>query len=82
MRFDLKSYKVLSISIPPQLLTKVESWAKKENRTKSEFLREAIRKYIEEREWLEIQRYGYKRARELGKRPEDVEDIIDDIRDK
>jgi CopG family transcriptional regulator/antitoxin EndoAI len=50
---------------------------KKENRTRSELIREAIRRYIEEKEWEEIYRYGEKKAIEKGITEDQVEDIID-----
>ena len=46
---------------------------KSEGRTKSELLREALRRYIEDREWRQVLRYGERRAREQGIDPEDVD---------
>lgn len=42
--------KLVTISLPPQLLKKAERVAREENRTKSELLREALRFYVETRE--------------------------------
>ncbi len=42
--------KLITISLPPQLLKKAEQVAEQENRTKSELLREALRFYIDTRE--------------------------------
>ncbi len=42
--------KLITISLPPQLLKKAEHVAEQENRTKSELLREALRFYIDTRE--------------------------------
>jgi len=39
--------KLITISLPPQLLKKAEQVAAQENRTKSELLREALRFYID-----------------------------------
>ena len=39
--------KLITISLPPPLLKKAEALAEKENRTKSELLREALRLYIQ-----------------------------------
>ncbi len=39
--------KLMTISVPPQLLKKAERVAAQENRTKSELVREALRLYIE-----------------------------------
>ena len=46
----------------------------------SELLREAIRLYMEEREWRRLERYGRLRAREQGIVPEDVELLVDEHR--
>ena len=49
---------------------------KDEGRTMSELVREALRVYMEEREWRRLQRYGRLRARERGIAPEDVEHLV------
>ena len=68
---------------PPQLLAKVERLAKQDNRNKSELLREALRRYIEEREWRDVLRYAKKKSiqQEIF-REEDIEQIVDEIRQK
>jgi CopG family transcriptional regulator / antitoxin EndoAI len=40
------------------MVAKVKNIMKEEGRTKSELLREALRRYIEEREWRQILKYG------------------------
>jgi metal-responsive CopG/Arc/MetJ family transcriptional regulator len=77
----MRTFKVLSISVPPKLYKEVEKWAKKESRTKSEFLREAIRHYIESREWSELKKYGVQQAVKRGIREEDVERLVDELRE-
>jgi metal-responsive CopG/Arc/MetJ family transcriptional regulator len=73
--------KVMTLSLPPQLFKKAERIAKKENRNKSELFREALRRYIEDREWQEVLKYGRKKARQQGISTEtDLERIIDDAR--
>jgi len=67
----------ISLSVPPEMEKKIRELMKKENRTRSELIREAIRRYIEEREWEEIYRYGERKAREKGITEDQVEDIID-----
>jgi predicted transcriptional regulator len=42
--------KLITISLPPELLKKAEHVAQQENRTKSELLREALRFYIDTNE--------------------------------
>ena len=43
----MSTRKLITISLPPQLLQKAEAVAREENRTKSELLREALRFYVE-----------------------------------
>ena len=45
---------------------------KEEGRAMSELAREALRVYMEEREWRRLQRYGRLRARERGIASEDA----------
>jgi hypothetical protein len=49
-------------------------------RTKTEVLREALRRYGEERRWRGLQRYGAGRARKVGVRETDVEGAIQEFR--
>jgi len=41
----MRTSKTLSVSMPPNQLKQVESLARKENRTRSELVREALRQY-------------------------------------
>src|SRR5580704_10613917 len=41
----MRTSKTLSVSMPPTQLKQVESLARKENRTRSELVREALRQY-------------------------------------
>lgn len=75
-----RTTKTITFSLPPEMADKVEEVMREEGRTKSELLREALRRYIEDRKWRQITRYGERKAREQGLSPEDVEDIIDNYR--
>jgi len=57
-----------------------EKIAKEENRTRSELIREALRRYIAEMELRRLQRYGLKKAEELSLKEEDVQRFIDEYR--
>jgi len=59
---------------------KMSAMMKKEGRTRSELLREALRRYMEEQEWKETLRYGRMRAKEKGITEDQVEDIVDAYR--
>ena len=51
-----------------------------QGRSRSEFLREAVLRYIEECEWRQLLRYGEERARAQGIGPEDVADLVEEYR--
>jgi CopG family transcriptional regulator/antitoxin EndoAI len=76
----LRTTKLITISIMPELLKKLNQAAKEESRTRSELLREALRRYLAEREWQRLRRYGFKKAREMNLKQEDVERLIDEYR--
>ena len=58
-----RTTKVISFSMPPELAEQVQQMLKEDDRTMSEFLREAIRLYMEEREWLRQERRQRAKAR-------------------
>ena len=60
----------------PAMANRVEEIMREEGRTRSELLREALRRYIEEQEWRQILRYGEQRSREQGVGPQDVEQLV------
>ena len=76
----MRATKLVTISLTPKLLKRAEKAAKEERRTRSELLREALRRYLEDREWNSIYRYGEKKARALGLDEGDVERIVDEMR--
>ena len=55
--------KVISFSMPPEMAEQVQQVVKEDGRTVSEFLRDAIRLYMEEREWLRRERRQRAEAR-------------------
>lgn len=75
-----RTTKTVAFSLPPEMATKMEEIMREEGRTRSELLREAIRRYVEEREWKQVLRYGGRRAREQSRAPGDVEDLVDEYR--
>ena len=75
-----RTTKTITFSLPPEMADQVTEIMKREGRTKSELLREALRRYIEDREWRRLLRYGEQRAREQGIEPEDVESLVEEYR--
>ncbi len=75
-----RTTKTITFSLPPDMAARVDQILKEEGRTKSELLREALRRYIEEREWKRLLRYGERKAQELGITPDDVDRLIHEYR--
>ena len=76
----MRTTRVLSLSLPPELAREAERIARKEGRTKSELFREALRRYIQEQKWRELQGYGARRAQKLDLRERDVVRCVDEYR--
>ena len=55
--------KVITFSMPPDMAEQVQQVVREEGRTMSEFLREAIRLYMDELEWLRQERRQRAEAR-------------------
>ena len=72
--------RVRSLSLPSDLVREVERLAKQEGRTKTEILREALRRDGQERRWRRLQRYGAWRARTVGVREAGVERAAQEFR--
>lgn len=79
-----RTTEVLSFSLPPRVAKEMKNLAKRQRMTKSQLLREMLRvyeSYVEEQRFEELQRYGRKKARELGvTSEEDIERIIHEAR--
>lgn len=58
-----------------------EAVAEARGTTKSELVREALRRQIELEQLRELQRYGRRQAERRGIGPEDVEALVDEQRD-
>jgi predicted transcriptional regulator len=70
----MRTTKTLSITIPPEMLSRAEALAKKENRTMSELIREALRYYERQRWWEESNAFGRASAAATSVRNE--EDVV------
>ena len=55
--------KVITFSMPPEMAEQMQQVVEEEDRTMSEFLRDAIRLYLDDREWLRRQRRQRAEAR-------------------
>ena len=75
-----RTTKTITLSLPPDMAKKIDRLMKEEGSTRSELLREALRRYAEEREWKQILRYGRMQAKKKGITENQVEDIVDECR--
>ena len=64
-----RNTKTITFSLPLEMAEQVQGVMKEEGRTMSELIREALRNYMEEREWLRNIRYERLKKRE-GERNE------------
>ena len=58
-----RNTKTITFSLPPDMAEQVQDVMRDEGRTMSELIREALRNYMEEREWLRAIRYERLRTR-------------------
>lgn len=77
----MKTTKVLTLSLPPEIVREVEVITKEEKRTKSELFREALQKYINDKRWLQIRQWGMKASKDIGvSTEEDIDKLIHQYR--
>jgi metal-responsive CopG/Arc/MetJ family transcriptional regulator len=72
--------KLLSVSIPDELMDEAEAVARVRGTTKSELVRDALRRQLRLERLRELQGYARDRAEELGLGPEDAERLVDEAR--
>jgi CopG family transcriptional regulator / antitoxin EndoAI len=72
--------KILSVSIPDELMRETEEVARAQGRTKSELVRDALRRQLRLERFRQLQRYGRQRAEQRGVGPEDTEALVDELR--
>jgi hypothetical protein len=58
----------------------VEALARATGKTKSEVVRDALRRHVQHEHFADHQRYGRDRAEAWGVGPEDIEDLTDGLR--
>ena len=75
-----RTTKTITFSLPPEMADRVDEVMKQEGCTRSELLREALIRYIEECEWRQLLQYGEQQAREQGIGPEDVAPLVEEYR--
>lgn len=77
----MRQSKVVSVSIPPRLLREAEKLAQREQRTKSELVRDALRLYLNLQSDKGFRLAVQQRARALQIKSEnDIERLVDEVR--
>lgn len=72
--------RLLSVSVPDDLLDQAEALAAAQGRTKSELVREALRAHVALQQLRDLQGVARERAEVVGIGPEDVEALVDETR--
>jgi metal-responsive CopG/Arc/MetJ family transcriptional regulator len=74
--------RLLSVSLPDDLAEETEALARRVGKTKSEVVRDALRRQLQVTRLSALQRYGRERAENLGIGPEDTEAVVDELRSR
>jgi len=72
--------RLLSVSVPDDLAAEIEYLAETSGRTKSELVRDALRRQIRLERFSALQRFGQDQAETEGIGPEDIEGLVDEVR--
>ncbi len=72
--------RLLSVSVPDELAAEAEALARATGKTKSEVVRDALRRHVQHEHFADLQRYGRDRGEALGVGPEDVDWLVDELR--
>lgn len=75
-----RTTRTITFSLPPDMADRVDEVMRQQGKSRSEFLREALLRYIEECEWRQLLQYGERQARERGIGPEDVASLVEEYR--
>ena len=75
-----RTTRTITFSLQPEMADRLDEVMQQRGRSRSEFLREAVNRYIEECQWRHLFQYGEDRTREQGIVPEDVAGLVEKYR--
>ena len=75
-----RSTKTITFSLSPAVADRLDQLMKQQGRSRSELVREALLRYIEECEWRELTQYGERRAKALDIGPDHVSPLVEEYR--
>lgn len=77
----MRATKLITISLPAELLNETRRVARQEDQSRSELIREALRQYLASRRWQRLRRWGGETADRLGLKSEaDLQRLLDKVR--
>lgn len=76
----MRTTKVIAFSVPPEFELEIQKHAKAEHRTISEYLREAVRKYMGSSEFERTQKTVSKRLKKKGLKSSSVDEVLSTVR--
>lgn len=76
----MRTVETLSITLPPEMLAAAQAMAKREHRTMSELVREALRHYERANFWNDMNTYGTTMATKRGLSEDDVLRLVKESR--
>lgn len=71
---------LLSVSIPDELAANTEALARATGKTRSEVVRDALRRHIQHERFADLRHRVRDQAETRGIGPDDVEDLVDELR--
>jgi metal-responsive CopG/Arc/MetJ family transcriptional regulator len=72
--------RLLSVSLPDDLAEETDALAQSLGKTRSEVVRDALRRQVQIERFAALQRYGRERAEVIGVGPDDSEAMVDEMR--
>ena len=69
---------IVPISLPPDLAFNLDSVSKKEQRSRSELVREAVRQYVLLARWRRLREKALLKTLEQGLKEKDIERLVDE----
>ena len=72
--------RLLSVSLPEDLAEETEALAQSLGKTKSEVVRDSLRRQLQVQRFAALQRHGAEQAEKRGIGPEDAEALVDELR--
>lgn len=74
--------RLLSVSLPDDLAEETDALAQSLGKTRSEVVRDALRRQVQIERFAALQRYGRERVEVIGVGPDDSEAMVDEMRSR